>query len=68
MKEQETRVMLRISQDLKDRAMAAAKQQKMTFSAFVRSALEAAMEKGYTSIQEQIDELRRRVEALEKQR
>lgn len=68
MKEQEIRVVLRMSQDLKTRAMEAAKQQKMSFSAFVRSALEAAMEKGQTSIQEQIDELRRRVEALERQR
>lgn len=68
MKEQEAHIVLRISKDLKDRAMEAAKKQKITFSAFVRAALEAAIAKGQTSIQEQIDELRRRIEALERQR
>ena len=56
---------LRISEELKNRAMEAAKKKGVTFSEFVREAIVASLEKGENDLQSQIDELRRRVEALE---
>lgn len=56
---------LRISEDLKRRATEAAKKKGITFSEFVREAIVASLEKGQDNLQAQIDELRRRVEALE---
>lgn len=55
----------RIPEDLKQRAMEAAKREHMSFSAFVEKAIQKALDEG-ASLEVQIQELRRRVEELEK--
>ena len=55
----------RIPEDLKQRAMEAAKRQHISFSAFVEKAIRQALEQG-ASLEVQIQELRRRVEELER--